>query len=177
MSSALRNEEDEELLPFPGEEIAQGISQHIFQEDINLYGGLLSQSEAREPEDMIRPDLPTEKSVPAGERFDPEFRTGLMGSEIIQEPSLALGAEITGTGEVRAQVSEVAGQCEQAPLHQYWHVAHGKAGLGLSLQFYGVPGGAETEEFLVRAVLFRKQSEYKRFPGESINININLLSS
>ena len=26
-------------------------------------------------------------------------------------------------------------------------------------------------------VLFRKQSEYKRFPGESINININLLSS
>ena len=101
MTSALRNEEDEELLPFPGEEIAQGISQHIFQEDINLYGGLLSQSEAREPEDMIRPDLPTEKSVPAGERFDPEFWTGLMGSEIIQEPSLALGAEITGTGEVR----------------------------------------------------------------------------
>ena len=140
------------------------ISLDISQEDIDLLGGLLSQSEAREPEDMTRPDLTTAKPVQAGLSFSPAFWAGLMESGDIKEPSLALGAEISGAGECQVMVTEVAGQCQQAPLHQYWHVAHGKSGLGLRLVFSGVPGG-RTGEFIVRAVLFRKQAEYRRFPG------------
>ena len=133
-------------------------------ENIDQVESLLSQSEAGEPEDMIRPDLPNAKAVPAGMIFDEKFWKDFFESKDIKEPSLALRAEISGAGECRARVTEVAGQCELAPLHQYWHVAHGKAGLNLHLQYGGLQGEV-AEDFIVRAVLFRKQSEYRRFPG------------
>ena len=133
-------------------------------ENIDQPGGLLSQSEAGELEDITRPDLPGVKAVPAG-IFDEKFWKNLFESGDMKEQSLALGADISGAGECRAQVTEVAGQCELAPLHQYWHVAHGKAGLNLHLQYGGLQG-VEAEDFIVRAVLFRNQSEYRRFPGD-----------
>ena len=164
MSSFPRNDAGPEEEPsFFEEEISLDISKYISKEDIDRIGGLQSQSEAREPEDMIRPDLP-HQAVTAGVIFDEKFWSDFFQSGDIQEPSLALGAEISVAGECLAEVTEVAGQCSLAPLHQYWHVAHGKAGLHLRLQYGGLQAG-QGGEFIVRAVLFRKQSEYRRFPG------------
>ena len=168
MSSVPRNDSGPNEEPsFREEEISLDVSKYISKEDIDRIGGLLSQSEAGEPEDMIRPDLPNAKAIPAGVGFNGEFWYDLLEAGDIEEPSLALGADISGAGECQVVVTEVAGQCELAPLHQYWHVAHGKAGLNLHLQYGGLPRGpaGPAEEFLVRAVLFRKQSEYRGFPG------------
>ena len=159
---------DDELSSFPVEEISLSnsefadveLSRYFSQEDIDRVGSLLSQSTASAPEDMLRADLDCQPHVSSADGFQEEFWASLERDE--NEPSLAIEAETEETGSVEVVVTPVGGLCQEA-VHQYWHVARGKGVLGLHLQFEAVPAGSL--EYRVRAVLFRKSAEFRRFPG------------
>ena len=161
--SVPRNDADNQLPSTQSlEEFTEEMSGSYISQDIIDQYGLLSESLAMQPEDMLREDIENNPPISVDEDVPANLWDSLERSPVLEETSLALEAETSELGEVRVTVSPLAGLCQEAA-HHYWHVVRGRGQLVLGLEFEGVP--PEYSEYLVRCVLFRRDAAYRRFPG------------
>ena len=166
--------EAETDLPFPAEEeisitdtefadldLDLDLKRYLPPEDIKRCDDILRQDQAKELEDMTRPDLANSPAVSSEEEAIEDLWKQLESCDESVD-SLGIEAETGDVGEMVTEEVPVRGLCEKAD-HDYWHVAREKGVLAIKTTTRNVQ--SDCCEYLLRAVLFRKSAEYRHFPG------------